>query len=128
VALAPGGAPSAPGLELAVHRAGPISAGGVGRAATRAPSCRGSAGRRRAAGDPRRPERSGLLRALRRGTWSTPHTAGETRRYEDNVIEILSDNLAASGAARHDAYPNIGHPVPGAPFRANLVYDQRQQN
>ena len=23
----------------------------------------------------------------------TPHTAGETRRYEDNVIEILSDNL-----------------------------------
>jgi len=24
----------------------------------------------------------------------TPHTAGETRRYEDNVIEILRDNLA----------------------------------
>jgi phosphoglycerate dehydrogenase-like enzyme len=24
----------------------------------------------------------------------TPHTAGETRRYEDNVIEILLDNLA----------------------------------
>jgi len=24
----------------------------------------------------------------------TPHTAGETRRYEDNVIEILQDNLA----------------------------------
>jgi phosphoglycerate dehydrogenase-like enzyme len=24
----------------------------------------------------------------------TPHTAGETRRYEDNVIEILEDNLA----------------------------------
>jgi phosphoglycerate dehydrogenase-like enzyme len=23
----------------------------------------------------------------------TPHTAGETRRYEDNVIEILRDNL-----------------------------------
>jgi phosphoglycerate dehydrogenase-like enzyme len=23
----------------------------------------------------------------------TPHTAGETRRYEDNVIEILLDNL-----------------------------------
>jgi phosphoglycerate dehydrogenase-like enzyme len=23
----------------------------------------------------------------------TPHTAGETRRYEDNVIEILQDNL-----------------------------------
>jgi D-2-hydroxyacid dehydrogenase (NADP+) len=23
----------------------------------------------------------------------TPHTAGETRRYEDNVIEILGDNL-----------------------------------
>jgi D-2-hydroxyacid dehydrogenase (NADP+) len=23
----------------------------------------------------------------------TPHTAGETRRYEDNVIEILDDNL-----------------------------------
>ena len=24
----------------------------------------------------------------------TPHTAGETRRYEDNVIEVLRDNLA----------------------------------
>jgi hypothetical protein len=47
----------------------------------------------RAAGDPRRPEGSGLLRALRRGTWPTPRTAGETRRYEDNVIEILCDNL-----------------------------------
>ena len=23
----------------------------------------------------------------------TPHTAGETRRYDDNVIEILRDNL-----------------------------------
>jgi D-2-hydroxyacid dehydrogenase (NADP+) len=23
----------------------------------------------------------------------TPHTAGETRKYEDNVIEILRDNL-----------------------------------
>ena len=23
----------------------------------------------------------------------TPHTAGETRRYEDNVIDILMDNL-----------------------------------
>jgi phosphoglycerate dehydrogenase-like enzyme len=23
----------------------------------------------------------------------TPHTAGETRHYEDNVIEILRDNL-----------------------------------
>ena len=23
----------------------------------------------------------------------TPHTAGETRRYEDNVIEILLENL-----------------------------------
>jgi phosphoglycerate dehydrogenase-like enzyme len=23
----------------------------------------------------------------------TPHTAGETQRYEDNVIEILHDNL-----------------------------------
>jgi phosphoglycerate dehydrogenase-like enzyme len=23
----------------------------------------------------------------------TPHTGGETRRYEDNVIEILQDNL-----------------------------------
>jgi len=23
----------------------------------------------------------------------TPHTAGETQRYEDNVIEILRDNL-----------------------------------
>jgi phosphoglycerate dehydrogenase-like enzyme len=24
----------------------------------------------------------------------TPHTAGETRRYEDNVIDLLLDNLA----------------------------------
>jgi phosphoglycerate dehydrogenase-like enzyme len=24
----------------------------------------------------------------------TPHTAGKTQRYEDNVIEILGDNLA----------------------------------
>jgi phosphoglycerate dehydrogenase-like enzyme len=23
----------------------------------------------------------------------TPHTAGETRRYEDNVLDILLDNL-----------------------------------
>jgi D-2-hydroxyacid dehydrogenase (NADP+) len=23
----------------------------------------------------------------------TPHTAGETRRYEDNVIDILMENL-----------------------------------
>ena len=23
----------------------------------------------------------------------TPHTAGETRRYEDNVIDILLENL-----------------------------------
>jgi hypothetical protein len=34
------------GLELAVHRVGPISAGGVGRAASRERSCRGSAGGR----------------------------------------------------------------------------------
>ncbi len=27
----------------------------------------------------------------------TPHTAGETRRYEDNVIEILRDNLDRLG-------------------------------
>jgi D-2-hydroxyacid dehydrogenase (NADP+) len=24
----------------------------------------------------------------------TPHTAGETRRYEDNVLDILEDNLS----------------------------------
>jgi len=30
----------------------------------------------------------------------TPHTAGETRHYEDNVDEILRDNLDASGAAK----------------------------
>jgi phosphoglycerate dehydrogenase-like enzyme len=23
----------------------------------------------------------------------TPHTAGETRKYEDNVLDILGDNL-----------------------------------
>ena len=27
----------------------------------------------------------------------TPHTAGETRHYEDNVIEILRDNLGRLG-------------------------------
>lgn len=27
-------------------------------------------------------------------TFITPHTAGETRRYEDNVLDILEDNLA----------------------------------
>ncbi len=32
----------------------------------------------------------------------TPHTAGETRRYEDNVIEILRDNL---GRLRHGEEP-----------------------
>ena len=32
----------------------------------------------------------------------TPHTAGETRRYEDNVIEILRDNL---GRLRRGAEP-----------------------
>jgi len=32
----------------------------------------------------------------------TPHTAGETRRYEDNVIEILRDNL---GRLRRDEEP-----------------------
>ena len=30
----------------------------------------------------------------------TPHTAGETRRYEDNVIDILPTISAASGAAK----------------------------
>lgn len=32
----------------------------------------------------------------------TPHTAGETRRYEDNMIEILRDNL---GRLRHGEEP-----------------------
>ena len=27
----------------------------------------------------------------------TPHTAGETRRYEDNVLDILMENLARLG-------------------------------
>jgi phosphoglycerate dehydrogenase-like enzyme len=26
----------------------------------------------------------------------TPHTAGETRRYEDNVIDLLLENLVMS--------------------------------
>jgi phosphoglycerate dehydrogenase-like enzyme len=26
-------------------------------------------------------------------TFVTPHTAGETRRYEDNVLDILEENL-----------------------------------
>jgi phosphoglycerate dehydrogenase-like enzyme len=32
----------------------------------------------------------------------TPHTAGETRHYEDNVIEIIRDNLGAFGEAKHN--------------------------
>jgi phosphoglycerate dehydrogenase-like enzyme len=32
----------------------------------------------------------------------TPHTAGETRRYEDNVIEILRDNLDRLGRGEHE--------------------------
>ena len=31
----------------------------------------------------------------------TPHTAGETRRYEDNVIEVLRDNLARLWRGEH---------------------------
>src|SRR3984893_10296017 len=39
----------------------------------------------------------------------TPHTAGETRRYEDNVIEILRDNLGRHfgsklGTPKHAAF------------------------
>ena len=29
----------------------------------------------------------------------TPHTAGETRRYEDNVIDILLENLSSGFGA-----------------------------
>ena len=32
----------------------------------------------------------------------TPHTAGETRRYEDNVIEILLDNWGVCGGAKRN--------------------------
>lgn len=32
----------------------------------------------------------------------TPHTAGETRRYEDNVIDILRDNLARLWRGEHE--------------------------
>jgi len=32
----------------------------------------------------------------------TPHTAGETRRYEDNVIEILRDNLDRLGRGEQE--------------------------
>ena len=35
------------------------------------------------------PRRSGTCRNV----LITPHTAGETRRYEDNVLDILQDNL-----------------------------------
>ena len=30
----------------------------------------------------------------------TPHTAGETCRYEDDVLAIMRENLGGSGAAR----------------------------
>jgi len=51
--------------------------------------CRGSGGGRRAADDPRRPERSGLLRALPRGTWlrrtppARPPSSPQRRRLSD---------------------------------------------
>jgi len=32
----------------------------------------------------------------------TPHTGGETRRYEDNVLDVLMDNLARLWAGRSD--------------------------
>ena len=41
-----------------------------------------------------------LVEAAAQGLWTapgafiTPHTAGETRRYEDNVLDILMENLS----------------------------------
>ena len=37
----------------------------------------------------------------------TPHTAGETRRYEDNVIEILRDNLDRLWRGEQDLHNQI---------------------
>jgi len=37
----------------------------------------------------------------------TPHTAGETRRYEDNAIEILLDNLGRLGRGEHQLQNQI---------------------
>jgi len=36
---------------------------------------------------------SSPLRALE-NAFIAPHTAGETRRYEDNVLDLLTENLA----------------------------------
>ena len=37
----------------------------------------------------------------------TPHTAGETRRYEDNVIEILRDNLGRIWRGEHQLHNQV---------------------
>jgi phosphoglycerate dehydrogenase-like enzyme len=37
----------------------------------------------------------------------TPHTAGETRRYEDNVIEILRDNLGRLRRGEQQLYNQV---------------------
>ena len=51
----------------------------------------------------------------------TPHTAGETRRYEDNVIEILRDNLDRCGAVNRNCVTRWYDPAPRPAGRASLI-------
>ena len=37
----------------------------------------------------------------------TPHTGGETRRYEDNVIDILMDNLNRLALGKEQLYNRV---------------------
>ena len=37
----------------------------------------------------------------------TPHTAGETRRYEDNVLDILIENLGRLGRGKTDLFNQV---------------------
>jgi phosphoglycerate dehydrogenase-like enzyme len=37
----------------------------------------------------------------------TPHTAGETRRYEDGVLDILMDNLERLWRGEHALYNQV---------------------
>jgi hypothetical protein len=42
---------------------------------------------------------------------TTPHTAGETRRYDDNMIEILRDHLVAFAAAQSNDATRLSEPI-----------------
>ena len=66
---------------------------------------------------------------------TAPHTAGETRRYDDNMIEILRDDLAAFAAAQSndtrlsEAYrgQHRSQPLPDRPDRARQRSERRHR-